>query len=58
MTSPDDLARRRARIQRLAAKRPEGLTIEVTHAPEPGALERLADVLAELLDARRRSGRR
>lgn len=54
--SRDELAARRARIARLQAKRPE-VTIEVTHAPSTAALEDLVDVLGELLDARRRSGR-
>lgn len=52
MKTPDDLDRRRARVQRLAAKRPEGLRVEVTCAPAPGALEGLVDLLAELLAAR------
>ena len=56
---PDEIAARRARVRRLAAHRAArpGLQIEVVVAPEAGAAQGLVDLLAELLDARRRSGR-
>jgi len=51
----DELARRRARARRLAAKRPP-IAVDVTYAPCPAARERLLELLLELLDARRNSG--
>lgn len=48
--------RRKERVRRMVAKRPPGITVEVTHAPCPEARERLLDVLLELLDEHRRSG--
>lgn len=52
MKRRDELARRRARIARLQAKRP-AVTIEVTYAPAPAVLDELAEILAEHLVARR-----
>jgi len=46
---------RLARIRRLAAKRPS-ITIEVTREPDAAALDDLAELVAQLLDARQRSG--
>jgi hypothetical protein len=51
------LARRRSRVQRLAAKRPPDLLVTAAHSPRPGVRDRLLDLLLELLDERRRSGR-
>lgn len=34
------------------------LEVDVEYAPEPGAREHLIDLVVELLDERRRSGRR
>ncbi len=51
------LESRRARVRRVAAKRP-AVTIEVTYRPCPAARERLVDLLVELLDQHQRSGGR
>lgn len=52
---------RRERVRRVAAKRPpivlQPIVLEVHHAPRPQARERLVDLLVELLDPRRDSGR-
>lgn len=50
--------KRRARIARLAAKRPREPRVIVTYAPDPDRVDRLVDLLYELLDERFRSGRR
>ncbi|HWU87060.1 MAG TPA: hypothetical protein VN253_07285 [Kofleriaceae bacterium] len=58
----DQLDARRARIQRLAAKRPPAparapaIAVTVTHAPSPDARELLIELLLELLDEQARSG--
>ncbi len=49
------LEHRRARVQRLLAKRP-ATTVRATYRPRKGTLERLADLVIELLDEQRQSG--
>lgn len=51
------LAARRARVARIAAKRPpRELVIEVRCEPEPGAEDELLDLLLDLLDRFEQSG--
>ena len=46
----DELAARRARIQRLAAKRPRDLRVTVERRPDPSARDRALDLLLDLDD--------
>jgi hypothetical protein len=49
------LATRRARIDRVQAKRPRELVIDIEAAEQSGARDELLDLLIELLDSRRHS---
>lgn len=56
MTRPANI--RRDRVRRLAAKRPPPVRVTVRYTNRPGSLDELAELVLELLDARRRSGQR
>lgn len=51
------IASRRARIARVNAKRPQHVAVDPVYKPNPVSRERLIDLLVELLDAARGSGR-
>lgn len=48
--SQKPLDKRRARIARVNAKRPAGVTVDPVYRPKQAAKERLVDLLVELLD--------
>lgn len=57
MTAPAGGAVTRAELAEIEAKRSR-VTVEVVRSPRPGTRERLVDLLVELLDEHRHSGRR
>lgn len=52
------LAPRRARVRRIQAKRPPHLRIRATPVPSLSTIDELAARVLDLLDDRRRSGRK